>query len=240
MLSEPVIKKIKITDISPNDYNPQEMPKEKFKGLVSHIRATGFNSPLNIRPKTEDDPDSITTPFVLVDGEHRLRAFMEIFPDEAEITCSIRELSRAQAILSTIAYNFQHGEENPIKMAAALREALDRGILIEDIEDITGMKRNRVEAFMDFQELPASGEGLDSFNPADTGGLKPKDDPIIMAFAVYPEDRAIIERAMGAQRPDLPPDTATEEEKGRCLVIMCQKILGEFVPGTANLGENKE
>lgn len=225
-LPVPEIRKIKIIDISFNHYNPQEMPKEKFKGLVSHIRVTGFNMPLNIRPRTEDDPESIKTPYVLVDGEHRLRAFIEVFPEETEVTCSIRNLTMQQAIVSTIAYNFQHGEENPIKMAQALRMALDGGMLIEDVEDLTGMKRNRIEAFMDFEKLPET--EVPGFAPDNTGLGKPKDDPIILAFAIYPEDRAIIDRALTAQQKHLGPDTMIEEEKGKCLVILCQKFLGEF------------
>ena len=234
-LPDPEIKKIKIIDISPNDYNPQEMPKEKYRGLVGHLRAVGFSGTLHVRPRDEkEDPDTIKTPYVLVDGEHRLRAFIEVFPEATEIECSIMRgksgyMTRKEAIVSTIAFNFQHGEENPIKMAQALRMALDGGMLIEDVEDLTGMKRNRIEAFMDFEKLPET--ELPSFDNLNSGPLpKIKGDPIIMAFAVYPEDRAVIERALQAQQKDMPPDTAIEEEKGRCLTIMCQKLLGEFVP----------
>ena len=81
----PEIKKIKIIDLSPNLYNPQEMPKDKYKGLVGHMRSVGFTDPLKIRLKGVDDPEIIKTPYVLVDGEHRLRAFMEVFSDEDEI-----------------------------------------------------------------------------------------------------------------------------------------------------------
>jgi len=167
-----------------------------------------------------------------VDGEHRLRAFIEVFPDEVEVMCAIMKgphggyLTLKEAIVSTIAYNFQHGEENPIKMANALRMALDSGMLVEDIEDLTGMKRNRVEAFLDFQELPQSGEGFLAFDPAMSG--ERKEDPIIMAFAVYPEDRVIIERALSAQDKHLGPEVDISEVKGKQLLIICQKILGEF------------
>jgi hypothetical protein len=239
-LPEPELKKIKLTDLSPNDYNPQEMPKDKYTGLVAHMRSVGFTDPLKVRPREENDPEIIKSPYVLVDGEHRLRAYMEVFPEETEILCAIMKgpegqyLTRQQAIVSTIAYNFQHGEENPIKMAQALRIALDGGMLIEDIEDLTGMKRNRIEAFMEFEKLPES--SLPPFEPDNSGSdLKPKDDPIIMAFAVYPDDRVVIERAIASQKNHLPPDTAIEEEKGRCLLIICQKVLGEFKDvGTQN------
>lgn len=156
---------------------------------------------------------------------------MEVFPDSVEIECSIMRgkngyMTRKEAIISTIAFNFQHGEENPIKMAQALRMALDGGMLVEDIEDLTGMKRNRIEAFMDFEKLPES--NLPAFDHPGENLPKLKSDPIIMAFAVYPEDRAIIERALTGQQKHLAPDTAIEEEKGACLVILCQKVLGEF------------
>jgi len=48
-------------------------------------------------------------------------------------------------------------------------------------------------------------------------------------------DRVVIERAIASQKNHLPPDTAIEEEKGRCLLIICQKVLGEFKDvGTQN------
>jgi hypothetical protein len=212
------------------------MPKEKYQGLVGHLRAVGFSGTLHVRPREEgEDPETIKTPYVLVDGEHRLRAFMEVFPEATEIECSIMRgkngyMTRKEAIVSTIAFNFQHGEENPIKMAQALRLAIDGGMLVEDIEDLTGMKRNRIEAFMEFEKLPAT--AIPSFDGPQEGLPKLKGDPIILAFAIYPEDRALIEKALSQQQKHLSPDTAIEEEKGKCLVILCQKVLGEFVEET--------
>jgi len=61
-LPEPELKKIKLTDLSPNHYNPQEMPKDKYKGLVGHMRSVGFTDPLKIRPRDEgEDPEDIKT-----------------------------------------------------------------------------------------------------------------------------------------------------------------------------------
>lgn len=224
----PEIKKIKITDLSPNDYNPQEMPKDKYKGLVGHMRSVGFTDPLKIRSKGDEDPETIKTPYVLVDGEHRLRAFMEVFSEEDEILCAIMKgpsgnpLSRTEAVISTIAYNFQHGDENPIKMASALKIALDDGILMEDIEDLTGMKRNRIENFMDFSNLPVGGGGAidgPGFEGSGGGDGIERKEAIIISFSVYPEDRVKIEAILKKAEKFLEPETDIDEARGKQLLI---------------------
>jgi len=223
-------KEIAITNISPNDYNPQEMAKDKYKGLVSHIRAVGFQSPLVVRERIADDPESIKTEYVLVDGEHRLRAFMEVFADAKEIPCTVmkkadgKPFTRHEAIISTIAFNHQRGEENPIKMAAALKMALDGGMIMEDIEDLTGMKRNRIESFLDFDSLPDVDTAPPKFEGSDNEAGSPikTKDPIIMSFAVYPEMRDGIEKAISKARAELPSETDIDEERGKCLEIICE------------------
>jgi len=233
-LPEPDLKKIKIVDLSPNDYNPQEMAKDKYKGLVNHIRSVGFTDPLKIRVTNKELGDPQDTPYVLVDGEHRLRAFMEVFPDEKEILCAMMKgpsgegLTRKEAIVSTVAYNFQHGEENAIKMGQALRLALEDGMLIEDIEDLTGMKRNRIESYMSFEELPElENPEIPPFSDAGDPEKFPKmKDPIIISFAIYPEDRDVIDRALTKMKAFLPPEVDIDEERGKCLLLMAQDVLG--------------
>jgi len=223
-LPVPEIKKVRIADLSPNDYNPQELPKDKYKGLVGHMRSVGFTDPLKIRPRGDEDPETITTPYVLVDGEHRLRAFMEVFSDEDEILCAIMKgpkgnpLTRTEAIISTIAYNFQHGEENPIKMAAALKLALDKGVLMEDIEDLVGMKRNRIESFMDFNTLPEGKSDLPNFANDLSKGPERK-EAVIVAFALYPEDRARMEEILKKFEHLVPQETDADEARGKTLLI---------------------
>jgi len=241
-LPNPDLKEIEILNLTPNDYNPQEMPKDKYKGLVAHMRSVGFTDPLKVRPKGAGDPDDINTDYILVDGEHRLRAFMEVFPDAKTIMCAIMKgpsgqpLTRQEAIISTIAYNFQHGEENPIKMAAALKLALDSGVLIEDIEDLTGMKRNRLESFMEFDNLPDPEQNLPDFSGGQEGVPTPK-DPIIMSFAVYPDMRDVIEKALLKARADLPSEVDMDEERGQLLLILARSFLGEPLKADASESE---
>jgi hypothetical protein len=231
----PDFKRIKIVEISPNDYNPQEMPKDKYQGLVGHMRSVGFTDPLKVRPVDKEGGDPQDTPFVMVDGEHRLRAFMEVFPEEMEIDCAVMRgpsgefLTRSEAIISTIAYNFQHGEENPIKMALALKLAMDSGIMMEDIEDLTGMKRNRIERFLEFDQPPPMNSNLPEFPGACAPELGSPKEPIIMSFAVYPEDRQVIENALANVEQYLPEEVDVDEQRGAELVIMSRMVLGEDV-----------
>lgn len=253
--ANPEIVDIDMKDISPNNYNPQEMPKDKFLGLVRHIRSVGFTDPIKIRAK--DESDVATTPFVIVDGEHRMSAFLEAFPESKTIKCvkmvdeNGQPLKKAEAIVSTIAYNFQHGEENPVKMAGAIKMAMNSGILLEDIEDLTGMKRNRLETYIEFDNLPNPNDELGGFGGGDSAGpIVNEKDPIIVSFAIYPEDKVLLDKAMGIKKLELPEEVDLDEERGRTLMLMVQMVLDEHeglgdtvekeIPEEAKEDEKKE
>lgn len=230
-LPKPEIKEIKIVEIAPNDYNPQELSNDIFKGLVKHIQARGFTAPINVRPLDKEGGDPQSQPWIIVDGEHRLGAFMEAFPGETEITCAVikgkdgKHITRQEALVSTIAYNYLHGEENPVKMATAIKLILEGGMLIEDIEELTSMNRSKIKAFLEFDEVPPAESEKDGFTGAGEGGPELK-EPIIVSFAVYPEDKGIIDKALDHVKPRLAPEIDIDEEKGKCLLLLAQVALG--------------
>ena len=226
---------IPIIDISPNDYNSQEMAKDKYRGLVSHIREVGFTDPIKVRKVRHDfgDPETLQTEWVIIDGEHRLRAYIEVYSDAMDIECKILkekdggDFTRAKALISTIAYNFQHGEDNPMKMSMILKEAVEKHrTTIDDIEEITGIKRNRIENFISFEDIPESHLGSGGFDGNDNGGGLPKArDMVIVSFAIDPDDRVKIEKAVNIISSRLGPEIDELEVRGICLIMMAEGII---------------
>ena len=229
----PELKEIEIGKISPNDYNPNEEVKAKYRALVNHLTSVGFTDPLKVRPREAGDPDTILTEWVMVDGEHRLRAYQEVFPEAETILCALSKgpsgepMTRSEAILSTIAYNEIRGEENPIKMALAIKMAVEGGKSIEEIETLTGMRRGRIESYAELQEMP-EGEKLPKFENVGTDGKEDAPntrEPVVMSFAVYDDEREIIEKAIAKAKRNLPPETDVDEERGKSLVIVSEDYL---------------
>lgn len=232
--SKPEIREIEIAKLSPNDYNPNVETKAKYKALVNHFREVGFTDPLKVRKRDPKDPDTIQTEYVLIDGEHRLRAYREVFPEAETIMCAVCDLTRAGAVVSTIAYNEIRGDENPIKMAVAIKIAVEGGKTIEEIETLTGMRKSRVEAYAELQEMP-EGEKLPKFEDEESGqedAPNPR-EPVVISFAVYEDEREIIERAITKAKRSLPPETDIDEERGKSLVILSE----EYLRGAGTKGE---
>lgn len=85
---------------------------------------------------------------------------------------------------------------------------------------------------MTFDNLPEP-----SLNPDDDfSGASPltgapdRKDPVIVSFAIMPEDRAIVDKAISKARNKLPPEVDIDMEKGACLVIALQGYLAMKEP----------
>lgn len=66
---------MRIGELKPNDFNPNEMSEEKYTALKASIKQDGIKQPLLVRPILEEgDP----TGFEIIDGEHRFKAANEL------------------------------------------------------------------------------------------------------------------------------------------------------------------
>ena len=109
-------KLVSIIDISPNLYNPQEMKKSTYSGLIANIQKHGFTDPIKIRPVLEEEKKDIDTPYVIVDGEHRFRAFIEAYPEEEKIDCILTPMkSMADSMQATMSADILRGESTLLK-----------------------------------------------------------------------------------------------------------------------------
>lgn len=238
-----VTQDLDIDQISPNDYNPQEMPKDIFRSLVAHIKARGFAGPIRVRETAPNDPKTIKTKYVVVDGEHRLRAYKEAFPERQTIPVVVMQredgtpLQRVDALMSTISFNHQHGEANQVKLANVLKEASDYGATLESIEEVTGMKKSRIETLMDFATPPEVKPGKlpDPADPGPMDKIKPQDVALV-SFAVTTETQKMLERAIDVARKTLGPEVDEAEKTSEALYIISDFYINNTVQVTPKSG----
>ena len=146
---------IKLSDISPNTYNAQEMSLSVMKSLVANIKKHGFTDPIKVRNVLDIEKEQIKTPYVIVDGEHRFRAFSEVFPDSDEIDCIITNIDKlSDAMQATLSANALKGEPNPVKRAEILEYMINNGTSFEDIDELIGISKDRVESMINSLDIP--------------------------------------------------------------------------------------
>lgn len=105
------LQKVKVADLRPNTFNPNEMSKEMFALLKDRISKVGFRHLPIVRPN-----------MVITDGEHRWKALMELgVPETWVVVADEDELS---AMIETADGNLIKGEFNPIKYGTFLNKLL--------------------------------------------------------------------------------------------------------------------
>lgn len=115
---------IKTADITPNEWNPNEMSEAEFAMLLDNISRLGFADPLLVT-RTEDDK------YQVVDGEHRYRA--ALLAGIEEIPAVVVELSEEDKRLQTVRMNQIKGEWNPTKFNHLINDMMQKKELtIED------------------------------------------------------------------------------------------------------------
>lgn len=112
---------ISVTELVPNDYNPNEMTEEEFGECKAEIQHLGnIPKPIVVRP--------LNGKFVIVDGEHNWRAATEL--GLATVPCEVLELDDTEAMRQTYKRNL-HGKFNPIKL----------GQMFERVSKVTGLSQ---------------------------------------------------------------------------------------------------
>lgn len=101
---------VPLSDIRPNNHNPNLMTDAEFAGLCENIKNFGFRDPILVRPDATKQAK-----YEIVDGEHRWRACQE--NKLSSIPCYLQPLADAAAKLSTLSQNLIHGTHDPIQQA---------------------------------------------------------------------------------------------------------------------------
>jgi hypothetical protein len=108
------IRNVLVSDMRPNEYNPNVMDDDCFAELVAEIRhLQRLPKPVVVRA----DGDS----YVIVDGEHGWRAAKEA--GLREVLCEVIEADSFEAMRQTYKRN-QHGEHDPVLLGHMFRQML--------------------------------------------------------------------------------------------------------------------
>jgi ParB/RepB/Spo0J family partition protein len=115
---EHVIKRMSLSHIHPNKYNPNSMSETDFKELVQevlHLRRVA--KPVVVRPDPDHDGE-----FMIVDGEHNYRAACEAGLEY--VLCEIIDVDEVEARIQTYKRN-QHGEHDRLREGLMFAEVIE-------------------------------------------------------------------------------------------------------------------
>lgn len=122
--SKEKILSVPVSQVQPNDWNPNEMHPQLFNALSEDVKAEGMDQPVVVR--------EVDGKYVIVDGEHRYRAAMAAGAEN--ILVSVKPWSEDEAKLHTIRRNALRGENNPAKFTKLVADLNNKGISMEDIK----------------------------------------------------------------------------------------------------------
>ena len=116
-----ISKTIKISDITPNGYNPNTMTPKCFNALCAYIATTGYLQPLLV-----NDTGGVYT---IIDGEHRYKALQYNHIEEVE--CWVMSITPVQARKLTLEMGL-HGDYKTEDLTDLINELLE-DYTIEDL-----------------------------------------------------------------------------------------------------------
>lgn len=138
--------KVKITEVSPNDFNPNRQTDQEYSDLVESIRQTGpeylEKDPILVRP--------VDSSYEIVDGEHRWKACAELGFEE--IYVEVEELTRDEAKRRCVIRNKDRGTLWYYKVSENLNEDWERykrgGMIQEELGKRYGFTRQKVSELL--------------------------------------------------------------------------------------------
>lgn len=137
------IKNIKIEDITPNPWNPNEMTEAVFHHLKKEYKRIGYIQPVVVRPNKGK--------FEVIDGEHRYKAAKEF--GLKSIKCVVVEMDDNQAKITTINMNKIKGTDNPLKLYNLI-QSLQEDIKIEDLSTTINIPKSEIDMIGMMNDLP--------------------------------------------------------------------------------------
>lgn len=175
---------VPIADVSPNDYNPNDMETEFFESLVGAIKDEGgMHQPVLVRP----DPDN-EGKFLIVDGENRFRACTYL--GHTDIPVVVVPYDETRARVRTLSFNNLRGQNIPIKLARLLVD-LHKEYSAAEVRAMTGIAEDDQLSALDLLNVP-------TFNPSDGVTLTPAnvERPISVSLLLMPDEHGAYTTAM--------------------------------------------
>ena len=144
------IKRVKISEVEPSDYNPKLADTEEYKQVVESIKVNGFRQPIIVR--------EVGDKYICVDGHQRLKACEELGLEDIYIY-DLGQISEKKAKSLTIWLETKV-DFNELMLAPIVVELSNLGMEIpyskEQVEDFTAM--------LDFDFGEPKDDGLEEFS----------------------------------------------------------------------------
>jgi len=132
-------KKKKIKELKPNPWNPNEMTNSTMEHLKKEIQRIGFVQPILIN---QDN--------IIIDGEHRWKAAMELGSEDIDVIQI--EIDAKEAKIATVNMNQIKGEINPVKFGELILD-LQKDYSSEAIQELLNMSEIELESLKDLVQL---------------------------------------------------------------------------------------
>ena len=106
---------VPLSEINLNTYNPNSMDAETFNALLKDMEEVGLEGvdPVLLRPLGEATGADAEPAYEVVDGEHRIRAALQL--GWAEIGARVREMGLEEAMVVNYRKNRERGRLDPVK-----------------------------------------------------------------------------------------------------------------------------
>lgn len=139
-----------LKQLHPNQYNPNEMTKERFDKLVNVIKRRGYFQPIVV--KQIDNTDQ----YEIVDGEHRWKALNEI-PEyqDKQIDVILLNYDQDSSLnkIDTINFNNLRGKMDAVELAEIL-QGLSKKFPIDQLKDMLGFTDKEITELIKALDIP--------------------------------------------------------------------------------------
>jgi ParB family chromosome partitioning protein len=127
---------IEVSDIVPNEYNPNVMPPKAYDRLVEDMRENGPRAiePILVR--------RVGRKFEIIDGFNRWRAAKQLA--WRTIPANILDVSLEEAKVINYRKNSERGTIDPFKEAELFKSDIDAGMTQEEVAERYGVDRSQV------------------------------------------------------------------------------------------------
>jgi ParB-like chromosome segregation protein Spo0J len=200
---------VKVSDLKPNDYNPNRQDPHDFKLLLSSMETDGFTQPIvALRDGT------------IVDGEHRWRAGSQLGYEEIPVV--FVDMTPEQARVATLRHNRARGSEDLQLTAEVLRD-LERLGALDWAQDQLMMDDVELQRLIEDIPAPdalAADEFSDAWEPtkvherSDEGSVESRDERTGGITTRTAMTTAAIEAQRERERELAKAKTAEDREEG--------------------------
>ncbi|MFH1421194.1 MAG: ParB/RepB/Spo0J family partition protein [Planctomycetota bacterium] len=196
------VKRISLSSIRENKWNPNKMKPALFESLKLNIQKSGYLQPIIVRPvKSKKRNDE---KYEIIDGAHRFRAINELGYSDAE--CLVLNLTTEESKLLTVTMNRLRGEFDYTGLAEVLKSL---SISDSDIEKYLAFTVKEQKEILSLLEAPVINE---------SAGIG-EGSNILVEFLLTLDEEKIVERAVVEE------SKKSNKTRGAALAHICRKYL---------------